>query len=86
MITPIIMLTSVLAFNGLYLWNKYPLWDNGYKVWLGFGLVSDTSKMFELARKTENNRLRRSYTIRGWLIPLMIPVLVIMFYNISWTN
>ena len=86
MITPVIILISMLALNGLYLWNKYTLRENGFKVWLGFGLVGDTLKMFELARKTENNRLRKSFIIRGWLIPIMILFLTIMIANITWTN
>jgi hypothetical protein len=80
MITPFIMLISIIAFNGLYLWNKYTLWNNGYSVRFWVSLIDETSKMFELARKTENHGLRRSYMIRGWLVPLALPVLLVMMF------
>jgi hypothetical protein len=86
MITPFIMLICAVAFNGLYIWNKCTLMNNGYNVWWGFGLIGDSSKMFQLARNTESHRLRISYMIRGWLIPLAIPVLILMIYNTTWPN
>jgi hypothetical protein len=86
MITPFIMLICVAAFNGLYLWNKYTLWNNGYRLRWSVSIVGETSKMFQLARKTESHRLRISYMIRAWLIPLFIPVLIVMLYNITWPN
>jgi len=79
MITPFITLICIIVFNGL--WNKYMLIKNGYDVSSFFGYIRDIPKMFHLARKTENHQLRISYKIRGWLLPLSIPVLITIIFN-----
>lgn len=86
MIPSSITLVCIVAFNGLYLWNKYTLMNNGYNVSWFYGVFADIPKMIHLARKTENRTLRISYTIRGWLFPLAIPVLIVMIYNTTYGN
>lgn len=84
MISPFITLFYIIAFNGLYFWNKHTLMNNGYNVsWL-YGVFADIPKIIHLAHKTENRTLRISYMIRGWLFPLAIPVLIVMIYNTTY--
>lgn len=84
MIPPFITLICTVVFNGIYLWNKHTLMNNGYNVSWFYGVFSDIPKMIYLARKTENRKLRIRYMIRGWLFPLAIPVLIVMIYNTTY--
>jgi len=81
MITPFISLICIIVFNGLWLWKKHTLIKNGYDVSWFYGYIGDIPKMFHLADKTKNQQLRISYKIRGWLLPLSIPVLIAIIFN-----
>jgi uncharacterized membrane protein YiaA len=86
MISPSITLIFIIGFNGLYLWNKCTLINNEYDVSWFYGVFGDIQKMIHLARKTENQSLRISYMIRGWLFLLAIPVLIILIFNTTYHN
>lgn len=81
MTTPFFTAICIALFNLLWFWNKYTLIQNGYNVSWFFGFVGDVSKMFHLARVTQNRRLKLSYMIRGWLWPLSIPIIMVIIFN-----